>query len=229
VIPSIEVTAGPEVTQRACEALADRGCVRLIGAFATAQLDDPGFYANEWVYAIAARMLGAGFVLGQLEIVSPPEHEGREAPTLFGDRRHDAVIPAIGIAMRIPVESDARLRVWPGSHRVASDDAARAMSSEAADLLKGSCLLMDTRLMHASTDARPIVHGAYHRKWYRGFETQTQGGISRRAMTSAPEAYRHLFEWRFDKFAAWRRRTFAQRVVSFLPVSVIDRARKVLK
>lgn len=270
----------------ACEAIAEYGCVRLVGAFPPGQMsalrresdlrycryaaeavyrdarrqgdrrtlitleiaggfEDPSFYANQRVYSIASRALGPGFILGHLAVIlsrpgSKDQFVHRDTPSLFDDGRFDAFMPAVGIAIVLPLVTldgkNGGTRVWPRSHRCASDDEARALPSVVAELELGSCLLFDVRLMHGgkgnTTDAmRSIVYGAYHRRWFRdwdGFEEQAPISISSRAFSKVPLHYRHLFDWRFDGHSPWRRRLILQSALNALPRPLLERARRIV-
>jgi ectoine hydroxylase-related dioxygenase (phytanoyl-CoA dioxygenase family) len=127
--------------------------------------------------------------------------------------------------------------VWPGTHRVASDEEARAMPSVVVTLPLGGCLLFDVRLLHGgkgnrSDQMRSIVYGAYHRKWFRdwdGFEYQAPIGISRAKLREVPDQYQHLFAWRFDRYGSWWRRSLVERALAYLPAPLERGARRALK
>lgn len=274
------------VEEAAC-ALADKGCIRLLHAFAPDQIaalkhehdrrharyfaqqsfidardqgdrrtlitleisgafNTPTFYANDRVYPVVARVLGDAFILGHMAVIlsrsgAADQFVHRDAPSLFGDGTYDAFMPAVGIAVVLPLVAldgiNGGTRVWPGTHRVASDEEARAMPSMVAEIPLGGCLLFDVRLMHGgkgnrSANMRSIVYGAYHRKWFRdwdGFDKQSPMSISRRELANIPAGYRHLFDWRFDSYASWRRKDFADRILNHLPSTLADYGRRLIR
>ncbi len=206
----------------------------------------PTFYANPWVYSIAASILGDSFILGHLALIlSRPGSEDqfvhRDTPSLFGNGHYDAFMPTVGVAMVLPLISldgnNGGTRVWPGTHRVSSDDEARARPSVVVELPLGGCLLFDVRTMHGgignrSDSMRSIIYGAYHRKWFRdwdGFDQQAPISLSARAFAEVPPELRHLFAWRFDEYGRWRRRNAIERVVSRLPPGLVVGARRLLR
>ena len=278
-LPTIDLSPGGgasgldanAVGERAATALAEQGCVRLLGAFApefieglrrihdrryaryfpqddyadarmegdrrtlvTLEIEGafntPSFYANPYVIATVQRVLGADCILGQLAVLlSRPgaEHSTpARARTLFGDHRHDALTPANGIAMVLPFttldEQNGGPRVWPATQNVADLDEAMRRPSVTAQLPIGSCLLFDLRAVHAAcgnrTDAiQSIGCFAYHRSWFRdwdGFERQPPISITRRALDKVPAEYRHLFDWRFDRYEQHRVRMAMRRLAS---------------
>lgn len=211
--------------------------LEISGGFAS-----PAFYANDWVYPIVTGSLGDDCILGHLAtILSRPGADDqfvhRDTPSLFGDAACDAQMPTPGLAMVLPFmnlgEANGGTQVWPGTHRMANDEEARAKPSAVAHLSLGSCLLFSVRLLHGgkanrSQNIRSIVYAAFHRRWFRdwdGFEWQAPISITPRAMRRLPPQHHHLFNWRFDEYAQWRKVQALKRAAQRVPFGALPALR----
>jgi hypothetical protein len=198
----------------------------------------PAFFANPRVYAILLGALGRDFALGHLAsaLAAPGASERpltRHATSLFGDAAYDASMPLVRVAMALPlVELDRTtggFRVALGTHGVANDTSAGSMPASDVFLAPGSCLLLDSRTLHAGVGNRtdracPVVFATYHRHWFRdrgGFVHEEPLAISEREFARVPGDFKHLFAWRFDRYARQRSKIALRRVVSRLPTPML--------
>jgi ectoine hydroxylase-related dioxygenase (phytanoyl-CoA dioxygenase family) len=152
--------------------------VEIAGGFNT-----PHLYANPFVFPIVQNALGAQCILGSFGAVTAlpgaeNQHVHRDHPFLFDKEAIDMLVPAYAVTVVVPLvdinEFQGTTRVWPGSHRVWSDDEARKLPSEDPVAQVGSCLLMDYRLLHGGTvnrskQMRPILYLTYHRPWFKDY------------------------------------------------------------
>ena len=185
--------------------------VEIAGKFNTPQL-----YANPFVFPLVQDMLGAECILGSFGAVTAlpraeDQHVHRDHPYLFHDEVIDTLLPAYAINVVVPLvninEYQGTTRVWPGSHRVWSNDEARQLRSEDPVAQIGSCILMDYRLLHGGTanhseQARPILYLVYHRPWFKdyvNFVKVRELLVSVEEHVNIPEAFQKWFKPRIDK------------------------------
>ena len=135
--------------------------------------------------------LGAECILGSFGAITAlpgaeDQHVHRDHPFLFQDEAIDTAMPAYAINVIIPlVGMDAghgTTRVWPGSHRVWSEDKAKQLPSEDPVAPVGSCIIIDYRLLHAGTgnrshQVRPILYVAFHRPWFKDYYREWFTGL----------------------------------------------------
>ena len=99
-------------------------------------------------------------------------------------------------------ERNGTTRVWPGSHRVWTDEKAKQLPSRDIIAPIGSCILMDYRLLHGGTAnrserLRPILYLIYHRPWFKdyvNFLKVLEISVPTGEIDSIPEAYRKWFK-----------------------------------
>ncbi|HEX8030567.1 MAG TPA: phytanoyl-CoA dioxygenase family protein, partial [Vicinamibacterales bacterium] len=176
-------------------------------------LNDPETYANPMVHPLLKRLLGEHHIVGQYGSVTSlpgaadqPLH--RDSKWLYGDPAVDLSLPAYAITVVIPlvdmhVDHAGTTRVWPGTHHVASDEESARMAHVDPVLPKGSCLLMDCRLIHGgtgnrSTAPRPILYMSYQRRWFRdydGYRVKPPIHISDAEFKRIPREHQEMFAW----------------------------------
>ena len=185
--------------------------VEIAGAFNTPQL-----YANAIVFPLVQGTLGAECVLGTFGAVTAlpgadDQHIHRDHPFLFQEEAIDTAMPAYAVTVIVPLvdinEHHGTTRVWPGSHRVWSDDEAIQLPSEDPVAQFGSCILMDYRLFHQGTanrseQMRPIFYLSYHRPWFKdcvNFVKIRELLVPVEEYGNVPEAYQRWFRPYVDK------------------------------
>jgi hypothetical protein len=168
------------------------------------------YYANPLLFPILQRLLGADCILGSCSSVvswpgAPAQTVHRDSESLYGDYAMDVRLPSYAVTVLMPlVRADARTgstRVWPGTHRVADFDRARAMPAVAREVEPGSALITDSRVLHAGepnrSDAiRPLLYNAYHRAWFRdlgGYELRPPVNLAWGGGRALDRAHRHMF------------------------------------
>lgn len=173
--------------------------------------NNPALYAAPLLTPILGRLLGDEFILGSFTAVTslPGAADMRihkDHPALFSDEELPGPQPTVGVTTLIPLKgfdlTMGTTRVWKGSHRVSSNEAAE-MEWQDPCAPKGSCLLMDYRLSHQglanrSKCVRPVLSLVYNRPWFRdcvNYELQEPLRISRSEFEQVPEAWRRLFAW----------------------------------
>lgn len=154
-------------------------------------------------------ILGAECILGSFGAVTAlpnaeAQHVHRDHPFLFHDAGIDELVPAYATNAVVPLvninDHYGTTRVWPGSHRVASDEA-RELPSEDTVAPVGSCILMDYRLLHGGTvnhseQMRPILYLIYHRPWFKdyvNFSKVRELVVAAHEYEKIPELYRRWF------------------------------------
>lgn len=176
-------------------------------------LNDARVYAGPLVYPLLQKIVGDDCIIGQFgSVTSLPgaadQNPHRDSPWLFGQPETDVAVPAYAVTVVIPlvdmhVEGAGTTRVWPGTHRVFSDDDAAAMPAADPVLPRGSCLFMDSRVRHGGTGnrssaPRPILYMSYQRHWFRdydGYQVKPPIHISDLELARVPRPHRHLFAW----------------------------------
>ena len=147
------------------------------------QFNTPQLYANPFVFPLVQDMLGAECVLGSFGAITAlpgadDQHVHRDHPFLFHDEAIDTAMPAYAVNVIIPLvdvdEHHGTTRVWPGSHRVWSEDKAKRLLFQDPVAPVGSCIFMDYRLLHGGTanrseQVRPILYVIYHRPWFKDY------------------------------------------------------------
>ncbi|MCP4304356.1 MAG: phytanoyl-CoA dioxygenase [bacterium] len=170
----------------------------------------PTLYANPLILPLVQGALGSDCILGSLGAVAAlpgadDQHIHRDHPFLFEDEAIDTAALPFAVNVLIPLidlnELHGRTRVWPGSHRIWSQEA--ALREPYADPVApvGSCMLMDYRLVHSGTTnrsstTRPILYVIYHRPWfhdYVNFQRVKPLRISADEYSKVPTEYKHWF------------------------------------
>lgn len=176
-------------------------------------VNDAQLYANPLVHPLLQKLLGDDCIVGQFGAVTSlpgaaDQNPHRDSPWLFGRPETDIAVPAYAITVVIPlvdmdVDGPGTTRVWPGTHRVFSNDDAAAMPSADPVLPRRSCLFMDSRVRHGGTanrssGPRPILYMSYQRHWFRdydGYQVKPPVHIGELELARVPRPHRHLFAW----------------------------------
>jgi phytanoyl-CoA dioxygenase PhyH len=186
------------------------------------------YYANPLLFPILQRLLGADCILGSCSSVvswpgAPAQTVHRDSESLYGDYAMDVRLPSYAVTVLMPlVRADARTgstRVWPGTHRVADFEIARAMPSIAHEVEPGSALITDSRVLHAgepnrSDVIRPLLYNAYHRAWFRdlgGYELRPPVNVGWRGRLALDRAHRHMFRIAEEGSTGFRARWILRR------------------
>lgn len=173
--------------------------------------NNASLYAAPLLTPILARLLGEEFILGSFTAVTslPGAADMRvhkDHPALFSADELPGPQPTVGVTTLIPLKgfdlSMGTTRIWKGSHRVSSEEAAE-MEWQDPCAPKGSCLLMDYRLSHQglanrSQFVRPVLSLVYNRPWFRdcvNYELQEPLRITRSEFERVPEDWQRLFAW----------------------------------
>lgn len=149
--------------------------LRMKGAFCDANL-----FANDLLCSFLARVLDVGFQLsGFTGVVSYPgaklQHIHADFRALFNDPGLCASLPNYAITVAMPlVDVDVLTgptAIWVGSHQWESSRTPRMEHATIMSLLRGDCVLIDYRTVHAglpndSRVARPILYMVYSRSWF---------------------------------------------------------------
>ncbi|MDX2271928.1 MAG: phytanoyl-CoA dioxygenase family protein [Cyanobacteriota bacterium] len=174
---------------------------------------DPLVYANPWVYPLIQKILGAKFILNGFGAVialpgSHSQHIHRDLSSLFLDDMADAIVPCYALNVIIPLvdltERNGTTRIWPGSHTrydQSVEKLSKTLEFQDPLLKRGSCLLIDYRLIHSglgntSGEVRPIFYNTYSRPWFRdpvNYKKQPGVMISAEALSRVPKIYQDLF------------------------------------
>jgi ectoine hydroxylase-related dioxygenase (phytanoyl-CoA dioxygenase family) len=176
-------------------------------------MNDPDVYANPLCHSVAKKLLGDSCIVGQFgSVTSLPgaadQNPHRDSPWLFSQPEFDVAVPVYAITTVIPlvdahVDGPGTTRVWPGTHRVTSDEQAAEMPSVDLVLQRGSCLLMVCLLRHGGTAnrsaaPRPILYISYQRTWFRdydGYRLKPPLHIGDGEFSKVPRELRYLFAW----------------------------------
>jgi hypothetical protein len=226
-IPSIE--GRDAIPSAVGPALANVGCIVLRGVFAAGwiarvldhdspaiagALAEPELLAHPQVAPILASVLGDGYIMGRLALGT----DGVPARTSLFGASSDLRVPAIGLSLHIALTQGA-VRAVPGSHR---DSDARSTST--LELAAGDCVLADTRLVLEPAGGRMLL-SVYYRHWFREPVAPLEApplSISLLTYRRLPPSQRHLFAWRFDRYAHLRPRLLLDRGLRRLPGALQD-------
>lgn len=168
----------------------------------------PDFYAPPLLQGIMQHSLGEQHILGSFTCVTALAGAGeqqlhKDHPALFDSSDEQ---PCFAVTCLIPfvpfVEGMGGTRVFKQTQNLDLNDSAQ-MSSQAAELELGDCLLFDYRLTHqglanTSNQDRPVLSLVYQRAWFRdtiNFNKQAALSLSSNNLDTIPEAYRSLFQW----------------------------------
>jgi ectoine hydroxylase-related dioxygenase (phytanoyl-CoA dioxygenase family) len=166
--------------------------------------DEARLYANFAALPIIQRALGGDPTLNRItSVFSLPgalvQEPHREYPLLFDSPEANSVVPCYGIMMFVPLidmnEENGSVRVWKGSCHTHSEAFGRR-DYDVPHVPRGSCLLMDYRLLHGgmpnlSANIRPLVMLSYSRSWY--WDQQSRLRVSEERYQLIPEDHRQLF------------------------------------
>ena len=150
--------------------------MRMTGAFG-----QPGLFANSILMNFLLPILGGQLMrlAGMTVVASFPgatiQHIHRDHQQLFHEFDNiGPKLPLYAVNVSIPLididHSIGPTGIWPGSHRWTTDQAPpETMAS--VPFLRGDCVLMDYRTLHAglpnnSNKARPILYQVYSREWF---------------------------------------------------------------
>ena len=149
---------------------------------------DPLICANPAIVALAREALDENAVLLGLmaDSVLPgaaPLHVDRDGRPLF-DAAISALLPAHALTCVLPLDGPMELAVWPGSHRWKARD--ENVAPKLIELVPGSCLVRDARLLGSDTGNRSAarrvaLRAVYARRWFR----DTLDGLQRPIMRTA--------------------------------------------
>ncbi len=175
--------------------------VTVTGPFAS-----PGLLLNPKVYPIIRRLLGDDCVLGSFGVVvsfpgAEAQHIHRDSDVLFPENLAlSAQVPPHALTLVVPLvdltPETGGTRIWPGSQGLSSTLRFERRPWEELRPARGSCFLMDYRVMHGgapnrSAILRPILYLTYTRPWFRDPNFGEQPGV---VAASVPRACRRLLQ-----------------------------------
>jgi ectoine hydroxylase-related dioxygenase (phytanoyl-CoA dioxygenase family) len=204
--------------------------------------NDPTVYANPLVLPFLERCLGPDCILGAMSIIvsfpgAPAQRIHRDSKSLFGQNfLFDKDLPPYSMTMLIPlvdctVETGCT-QVWPRTHLTTeTDESAASVSPVDPEVLAGSVLFTDSRLIHRgganlSSRHRPVVYLTYQRAWYRdfwGYDGRPPVNIDGSEFARVPDQYKHLFSWTKDPYRRYRIRN---RLRHLLPSKIMNAVRR---
>jgi hypothetical protein len=146
--------------------------LRMTGAFGRSEV-----FANGLLLKVLAPLLGSDMHLSNLTVVvahpgATKQHAHSDHPILFSEPGISGTLPVYAVNVAVPlVDVDIEMGptgVWLGSHR---SEPKVLTAPTACPLLRGDCMLLDYRTLHAglpnrSERARPIVYMVYARRWF---------------------------------------------------------------
>jgi hypothetical protein len=149
--------------------------IRMSGAFG-----DPNLFANNLLCNLLAGALDRRMKLsGLTAVISYPgakvQHIHSDLHALFDEPGLGAALPHYAINVAVPlIDVDAitgPTAIWLGSHLWEANRSPRPEESVSVDFLRGDCVLIDYRTLHAglpnnSAIARPILYMVYARTWF---------------------------------------------------------------
>ncbi|HWA78391.1 MAG TPA: phytanoyl-CoA dioxygenase family protein [Polyangiaceae bacterium] len=141
---------------------------------------DPNVFANPLLRGFLAPLLGETMRLsGMTVVVSYPgselQHIHRDHPLLFGDCEESCNLPTYAINVTVPlIDVDAAMGptgVWLGSHRRFGEGDPDQSEMTVEPFLRGDCVLLDYRTLHAGLPnrtnvVRPIAYLVYTKTWF---------------------------------------------------------------
>lgn len=150
--------------------------VHMTGAFG-----DPGLFANDLLCNFLVGILDRRMKLsGMTAVLSYPgaqrQHIHSDLHALFDETGLSGSLPHYAINVALPLidvhQTIGPTAIWLGSHLWNDPTRVAQMSeSTSVDFLRGDCVLIDYRTLHAglpntSTIARPILYMVYARNWF---------------------------------------------------------------
>jgi hypothetical protein len=175
--------------------------------------NDPGVYANPFVFPIVDDVLGGTAELNSFGVVCalPGAQAQRvhvEHPPLFAETNLEPLLPCHAVTVMLPlIDLDAvsgSTAVWLGSHRDLAPVPLAERQIDAAFVPApklGAVYMMDYRLVHCgtanrSTRSRPILYAVYARPWFsdlNNIKTPLGLRISAEDLALVPRELRRLF------------------------------------
>ncbi len=191
----------------------------------------PAFYANPLLFPIVVRLLGEDCILGACSSVvsfpgAPDQFIHRDSPSLYGDYGLERGLPPYALTILMPLvdanDETGSTEVWPTTHLDPDQEHATTRPSVRPVVVRGSVLLTDSRVVHRGAAnraqiVRPLVYLSYHRHWFRdfgGYENRPPIAITSSELARVPAAHKHLFEWRFDRYATMQLKARARRLAA---------------
>ncbi len=143
-------------------------------------LGDPHVFGNLLLCKFLTRVLDETLKLsGVTVVVSYPgaetQHVHSDLHPLFAEPGLSASLPSYAINVAVPLV-DVKTNmgptgIWLGSHRWSRERAPLASECACVEYLRGDCILIDYRTLHAglpnkSDGVRPILYMVYARTWF---------------------------------------------------------------
>jgi ectoine hydroxylase-related dioxygenase (phytanoyl-CoA dioxygenase family) len=149
--------------------------LRMTGAFGRTEV-----FANGLLLQFLRPLLGRDMHLSNFTAVvshpgAPQQRSHRDSAHLFSEPGVGPGLPVYAVNVAVPlIDVDLETGptgVWLGSHRLGQTGVVLGRDMTVCPLLRGDCMALDYRTMHAglvnrSGQARPIVYMVYARPWF---------------------------------------------------------------
>ncbi|MGH1487098.1 MAG: phytanoyl-CoA dioxygenase family protein [Cellvibrionaceae bacterium] len=203
-------------------------------------LNSPEYYANPKVTPLLKNLLGDNYIIGSFSGVlsfpgAPDQRIHRDSEPLYNTQDNyeiDVKLPAHSVTFLVPLvdcnKQTGCTRVWPGSHLISTNEAAKEIEAFDPEVSVGSILLTDSRVIHhgaanKSDIHRPLLYITYHRHWFRdywGYEHRPPIHINTKQLNIVPKEYQHLFSWTKNPYKRWE---FKQAFFKLLPSAILNK------